>query len=211
MFKKQMRQINQNLLAPIFFAIYKHTKSLKLIPVLRRVAKIQLKAEQIKRISLKLQACENCNFLVFGMGNDSKYWELTNASGRNYFIEDNEFWYGEMLKKNPTIKAVIVQYNTKRSQWKELLNDDTALILDLPEEITKQKWDIIFVDAPRGVLDSNPGRMKSIYTASKLIKKGGIVFVHDNHREVERVYSDKYLNKNNLVHEIGSLSEYIMP
>ena len=83
----------------------------------------------------------------------------------------------------------------------------------LPEQVTQSRWDVILVDGPAGYTDENPGRMQSIYTASKLIKKGGYVFVHDCHRKVEQVYSDKYLLRKNFVPHIlinSTLRRYAM-
>ena len=47
-----------------------------------------------------------------------------------------------------------------------------------------------------------PGRMSSIYMASKMIEKGGYVFVHDCEREVERAYVDRFLKEENLISEV---------
>jgi len=45
-----------------------------------------------------------------------------------------------------------------------------------------------------------PGRMYSIYMASKLVKDGGYVLVHDCCREIEIAFSDKFLKEKNLLH-----------
>ncbi len=85
--------------------------------------------------------------------------------------------------------------------------------MDLDNEIRSTRWDVILVDAPRGFDDECPGRMKSIYEASRLIKSGGHVFVHDCERVVEREYTDKYFLEGNLVEEveeIGNLRHYII-
>lgn len=208
--KKQTRFINQRVLAPVFYKMYEYTNSLSLITIIRRVAKIQLKKEQILQISRRIKENKNCKLLIFGMGNDSKYWILTNKSGKTFFIEDNPHWFNEMKKKNPEIEGGLVTYNTKKKQWRTLLNDEEALQLELPEAIRGEIWDIVFVDAPRGVEDNSPGRMKSIYMASRLVKKGGVVFVHDCNREVETEYNKKYLKEENLSVRIGSLDEYLI-
>jgi hypothetical protein len=64
---------------------------------------------------------------------------------------------------------------------------------------------VIVVDAPAGYANhfeltgrEAPGRMKSIYMASKLVNKGGFVFVHDCDREVERRYATEYLSTERL-------------
>jgi hypothetical protein len=63
----------------------------------------------------------------------------------------------------------------------------------LPSSVRDAPWDVILVDAPPGGLPSHPGRMQSIYEASRLVSLTGHVFVHDCHREVERVCTDRFL------------------
>ena len=83
-----------------------------------------------------------------------------------------------------------------------MLDTPALLESDIPDKLSAEKWDIILVDAPAGYAEETPGRMKSIYMASQLIKSGGDVFVHDCNREVEDVYSLHFLGKDNLVCEI---------
>lgn len=94
-----------------------------------------------------------CNMLVFGVGLDSNLWIKINSQGTTVFLEDNPIWFDRISLKIPEINANLVTYNTKRSQWLELLNRniEAELLLDLPIEITETKWDIIFVDARRVV------------------------------------------------------------
>ena len=88
---------------------------------------------------------------------------IRQTKGYTYFIEDNEYWFNEMTKKNPGIKAGLVNYNTTMDQWKDIIDSEDALQLDMPDNIKNKTWDIIFVDAPRGVSGNNPGRMKIKY------------------------------------------------
>ena len=74
--------------------------------------------------------------------------------------------------------------------------------MDLAPEIRKTEWDVILIDGPAGYEDNTPGRMKSIYESSRLIKQGGSIFVHDQEREVEKAYGDRYLQKDNVVAEV---------
>lgn len=145
-------------------------------------------------------------FLVFGLGNDSIMWHRLNKKGRTVFIEDQRHWFKKITKRNPYLEAYLVDYDTKLEQWDELLNSPEKLSLELPEQVCDVEWDVILVDAPAGYADGTPGRMKSIYTASRLIKDGGSVFVHDANRPVERLYSNTYLLKKNLVSEVRGRS-----
>jgi uncharacterized protein (TIGR01627 family) len=154
-----------------------------------------------------------CNFLVFGVGNDSKLWLEINKNGRTVFLEDSEFWLNKIRASFPLLEGYLVFYNTKRSEWKKRLAKDQqsgALMLDLPSSIKDVAWDIIFVDAPCGYSDQTPGRMKSIYTASELAKNNYSVdvFVHDCDRTVEQVYSDTFLKKENMIIQVQRLRQY---
>lgn len=146
------------------------------------------------------------NMLVFGLGNDSIFWHEVNKGGRTVFIEDHIKWLSRIRGKHPYLETYQVTYNTKREQWKDLIDKPDLLTLELPSEIESIKWDLIIVDGPMAFEDGKPGRMKSIYMASKLIKNGGDVFVHDVHREIEDVYCKKYLLDKNLVSDISDFS-----
>lgn len=155
-----------------------------------------------------------CNILIFGVGNDSSLYMDLNASGKVVFFEDNPFWITQMEQKYPGIEIYKVSYNTKRSQWKELLKQENRnlLNLDIPSFIRSTKWDIIFVDAPAGGNDQAPGRMKSLYTAAQLAHyhRDVHVLAHDTNRIVERQYCKTFLGDDNVVKTIGTLSHYFI-
>ncbi|HKJ39857.1 MAG TPA: hypothetical protein VJ972_13850 [Anaerolineales bacterium] len=167
--------------------------------------RIQLSVPEISLIASSILARKPCNFLVFGMGNDSLFWKFLNRGGQTLFLEDNPHWYQRISQKHPHLNAHLVQYNTKRSQWKDLLSKPADLGFPLPQEVEEIPWDVILVDAPNGWRNDQPGRMKSIYHASKLIRPGGDVFVHDCNRTIERIYSSTFLGNENLVASIGRL------
>lgn len=156
-----------------------------------------------------------CNMLVFGVGRDSGLWVKLNNQGATVFLEDNPGWLQRVSLEIPEINGYLVTYNTRRTQWLELLNRnrESELLLKLPKEIAQNKWDIIFVDAPEGWSDEKPGRMKSIYTAAKLanLSKDCTVFVHDCDRKVESVYSDRFLHAENLILTQDRLRFYYIP
>ena len=156
-----------------------------------------------------------CNMLVFGVGRDSSLWITINGQGTTVFLEDNPIWFDRISLEIPQIDAYLVIYNTQRNQWLELLNRNIEgeLLLELPKEITDIKWDIIFVDAPEGWSDEKPGRMKSIFTAAKLAhsSKDCVVFVHDCDRQVEAIYSKKFLYSENLISTLDRLCYYYIP
>lgn len=146
---------------------------------------IQLSKEQTKVISNQLN--HNSEMLVFGMGNDTPLW--VSKCKNTIFLEDNVDWFYRF----DGMKKYLVKYDTDITDWKGLLNERKKLHLKLPDEIAGMKFDVILVDGPAGYNDDCPGRMKSIYMASRMVKKKGHIFVHDCDREVEEAYCDKYL------------------
>lgn len=171
---------------------------------MKKFNKIILSTEQIKLITETIANKKNCRLLVFGLGNDSAFWYKLNKSGESIFLEDKEKWMNKITKKIKNTRAFKIDYKSQRKDWKKLIDLSHELNIDLPNEITDKEWNVIIVDAPKGSSDSSPGRMKSIFLASKLISDHGDVFVHDCDREVEDIYSTKFLKKNNLVKEIKS-------
>lgn len=175
----------------------------------------QLSEAEYALIAEMLISKAPCNMLVFGVGRDSSLWIKLNGQGTTVFLEDNPIWFEHVTQEIPLINAHFITYNTQRNQWADLLkrNIETELLLDLAQEIRDKKWDIIFIDGPEGWSDEKPGRMKSIYTAAKLANsfKDCTVFVHDCDRQIEAIYSQKYLNDESLVLTLDRLCYYYIP
>ena len=111
---------------------------------------IQLKAVELIRIVHAINEFDKCRFLVFGLGNDSPFWHKANLNGRNAFLEDYQPWFDKITKKFPELEAYSVSYPCNMTQWEDVLHKPERLKMDLPGEITGNKWDVIFVDGPRG-------------------------------------------------------------
>lgn len=165
---------------------------------------IQLRPIEIIKIAHATRKFEQCNMLIFGLGNDSPFWCEINSKGRTVFLEDYKPWYDKITGKFPEIEAYPITYPLNITQWREVLDHPERLQLVLPTEVSGNKWDVILVDGPRGHQYSEkiPGRMSSIYTSSQLVGKGGYVFVHDAERRVETAYSSKFLDKANHVEKV---------
>jgi hypothetical protein len=84
----------------------------------------------------------------------------------------------------------------------QLIDCPESLAMDLPADLRETAWDVVLVDGPAGYENGTPGRMKSIYEASRLVKPNGRIFLHDQEREVEREYADRYLLRRNIVGEV---------
>ncbi|CAK9161433.1 unnamed protein product [Ilex paraguariensis] len=191
---------------------------------------------EIKQISEVLRQCSSpCNFLVFGLTPETLLWKALNDNGRTVFIDENRYYAAYVEEKYPEIEAYDVQYTTKMSEMKEviatvreqvrnecrpvqnLLFSECKLGLnDLPNQFYDVDWDVILVDGPRGHWPDAPGRMSAIFTAGVLArsKKGGNpkthVFVHDINMEAERVSSEEFLCKENLVKSKDFLGHFVV-
>lgn len=179
------------------------TKCNFFIPIMRKVTGIQLSTEQILKITKAIKSVKNCKVLVFGLGNDTPYWHY--LSKNTLFIEDNQEWI-DIVNNKIKVNTQIVKYKTKLADYKTLdaIIDSETLLLKINGE-----YDVIIVDAPMGYATDNPGRMSSIYTASKLIKPNGTIFVHDCERPAEDIWSKKIFGNN--FSDIGMpiLREYV--
>jgi uncharacterized protein (TIGR01627 family) len=183
--------------------------TLETLEALRRVAGIQLSALELQTIALIVQRKAPCSFLVFGLGNDAPFWLRLNLGGTTVFLEDDEVWLRKGARRIPESAIHLVAYDTLRTQWRDLLDEPIrGLAMKVPVSVDNTRWDIILVDAPAGWGEATPGRMKSIYLASRLIAASGDVFVHDCDREVEQVFCDRFLNADNLVTEVELLRHY---
>lgn len=160
----------------------------------------QMTAEEYRYIASFLG---NKNFLVFGTGHDTPLWKYSNKEGKTFFLENISKWI------DPTDSSVFkVNYATRRSQYKELLEEYhqgnfSRLTMELPKEIVDIKWDCIFVDSPKGTSEKSPGRMQSIFASSRLASKDTDIFVHDVDRTVEDVYSTEMFST--IINELTKL------
>ncbi len=202
--KKLLNKIAKYLFARPSLELARLWPSYFLIYVMRKLNEIHLSEDLLQLIAVTIKRKAPCRLLIFGLGNDSLFWNRLNRGGVTVFLEDNPAWYNKVTSRSIGLTAFLVNYHTKRGDWRVLLDSPALLEMTLPDQVEDEKWDIILVDAPQGTSDQTPGRMKSIYLASRLVKNLGDVFVHDCHREVEDVYSTAFLKKENLVTEIKS-------
>lgn len=188
--------------------MYIHWPRVWSLKIMRTINQIQIEVDELKIIIDIINKKAPCNFLIFGLGYDSIFWKSINHSGKTVFIEDNNAWIQKILKQDNRLQVYLVDYKSQRTQWQALLNSPQSLNIDLPKDIEDGLWDIILVDAPEGGYDDKPGRMKSIFNASRLERNGTDIFVHDCDRQVESVYCDQFLKERNLKATVGKLRHY---
>jgi len=203
-----VKALFRSLLAAPSLSVAAALPKLPMLKAMRRLNGVQLSARELAAVSSAVCRRESCAFLVFGLGNDSRFWRRLNRKGMTIFLEDDEQWLRKVTARDPKLRALRVDYGTRRSQWRELLDARDRLDMPLPAEVGSRPWDVILVDAPAGWRDDQPGRMQSIFLASRLAGEGGDVFVHDCDRTVERSYCDHYLRPENLRSEVELLRHY---
>lgn len=167
--------------------------------------------EEYRLVRDTIRAAAPCDLLVFGVGKDSQFWLGANEGGTTVFIEHEPEWIRMTREHVPAIDIVQVSYDTRRPQWKKLMEKrDRLFMTDLPNRVLDRNWDVIFVDSPQGGSSKRPGRMKSIYTASVLARRSTdvSVLVHDCHRRVEAAYADRYLGPERMVEQVDSLRHF---
>lgn len=130
------------------------------------------------------------NFLVFGVGRDTRLW-VTLGPSRTFFIEHDPLWIDRFGQWTDHIHRVA--YRTELSRYADYLSEPDFLELATPAAVTGIDWDLVLVDAPPGYMLGTPGRMQSICAASQLVRPGGVVMVHDVDREAEQLYTTTYL------------------
>ncbi|KAK9678535.1 hypothetical protein RND81_11G217900 [Saponaria officinalis] len=192
----------------------------------------QQTSQEITLTARVLQQKSPCNFLVFGLGNDSLMWATLNYGGKTVFLEEHEEWIRQVKSEFPTLDSRHVEYDTKLRHATQLMTSSkadencyhiahpmesncTLALKSVPSDVLDVEWDVIMVDAPTGYHDDVPGRMKAIYTAGLLGRwreKGDVdVFVHDVDRDVEDVFSKEFLCEGYMVEEAGKLRHFRVP
>ena len=181
-------------------------------------------ADYFLTLSTLLNCTAPCNTLVFGLSWDASLILEANVLGRTIFLEDDTKWAGIVRRKVPCANTYSVVYSTKLRDW-PVYEDPVShsrLDMTLPLDVVTTPWDLIIVQGPSGDPTrlgawENPGRMQSIYTASRLASRyfqfparnsAVSVVVFDTDRLVENRFSDRFLGKENLAMAKGTTRLY---
>jgi hypothetical protein len=167
---------------------------------------------QYIEIAKLLTELSPCNFLVFGLGEDSYLWQDINSEGTNVFLEDDTDWIDKF--KESTLDIRKVTYTTQIKDVNDIQFNTDLLTLNLDDDLRKTNWDLILVDAPLGHGPPNPnspwkntpgrpfkgpGRMSSIFEASRLIGNSGYIIVDDLSRHVEAIYASQFIGQEKMI------------
>jgi glucuronoxylan 4-O-methyltransferase len=205
---KKIKAIVKRVLGPPALrlaVLFPHRKTLWLMCFLNRFL---TSPQQVNCIFETIKKRRPCHLLIFGLGQDSAFYHSMNRGGRTVFLEDNQDWIQAITTRYPQLEAYRIRYKTTLSEWRQYLQSPEAYKTELPDGISGVRWDIIFVDAPNGYMEHQPGRMESLRIASALVNTPGDVFVHDCNREVEDVFSTHFLKAENLAEEVENLRHY---
>ncbi|XP_020089712.1 protein IRX15-LIKE-like [Ananas comosus] len=177
-----------------------------------------------------------CNLLVFGLGPETALWRALNHGGRTVFLDENEYYIAHLERRLPGLEAYDVAYTTRVADLPDLLAGARAsragdcrpvqdllfsecrlALNDLPNHLYDVAWDVVLVDGPRGYAGAAPGRMAPIFTAAVMAhtrppSAAVDVLVHDYEREAERLCSEEFLCRANLVADslTGTLAHFIV-
>jgi hypothetical protein len=157
-------------------------------------SRIQSHPTQISLISGAICTRDRaCNFLVFGLGNDSPMWVDINRFGRTLFVENDPKWFEVVKEQNPSIDARLVDYGDV-SVVKSLADPMTIIkSANPPDFLREQSWDVILIDGPRGYKPHHPGRAIPICWSAMIKNRQTDIFIDDANRDLERLFSDLLL------------------
>jgi hypothetical protein len=125
-----------------------------------------------------------CRFLVFGAGEDSAGWVETNSGGTTLFLENDAGWREKIAPRVAAARILQVEYAQSFEAWEAAGFPPGGVSLPgVAEEVLDGDWDIAFVDAPWG---PTYGRHQSTWAATRAVRPGGFIALHDCDRDREQ-------------------------
>ena len=166
-----------------------------LLVLYRASARFQLSPGEVCALLPSLRSARR--FLVFGLGRDSKLWQKLGPA-ETHFLEHDAKWIEAggrgIAHVHPVVYRTTIEDIEKGAESGLDAGDlDLHPELELPPEVAERDWDVVLVDGPPGFATGLPGRAQSIRAASKLVRPGGTVAVHDFDRDLEQRLSKRWL------------------
>jgi hypothetical protein len=130
-------------------------------------------------------------FLIRGCGYDSRFWRALNAHGRTLFVEHDASWttgepvHGLEVVGYPQLPTSVAHCEARV---------DAAALGGIPAPgWSREAWDVVLIDGPKGYRPDDPGRALPTFWAASVHLAKADVFVDDYDRPLERLYCDELL------------------
>lgn len=155
---------------------------------------IQLSPYQTQLIGGAIRTrAPGCRLLVFGAGYDTALWASLNRDGHTLILETSPKWIEIARAQHPGVSIELVPpHGLSVASSLEMSVEEVAKHQP-PASLSKQDWDVILVDAPRGYHPTDPGRAIAIAWAAHLAGPATHVFVDDYERPLELKFADGLL------------------
>jgi uncharacterized protein (TIGR01627 family) len=172
----------------------------------------QMKAAEYRIIAETITSKCPCNLLVFGVGNDSELWYLSNPGGTTLFVEDCQDWIDQVRRQfsRHALEIYRHEYCTRLTEASNLLWP-ARRVTSVPAPLRRVVWDVIIVDGPMGHRKDDPGRVQPIAWAGRMARASSRpvdIFVHDIHRPTEFLACARFLGAGRQRGEVGHLAHF---
>jgi hypothetical protein len=143
--------------------------------------------------SLKKIQKNKFRMMVFGLGCDSYLWyRLTD--GKLLFVENDQ----QIINDHSEIPIThVIKYNFDRITLANsfTISDKTLNEFRMPQQFKNVAFDIILINGPSSILDTDPGKLIPIYWVTKyLSQKGSVIYLCHSDRLLENYCLHKYMN-----------------
>jgi hypothetical protein len=132
-----------------------------------------------------IRAWAPIRLLVFGVGRDVRAWtEVNSHGGTCLFLENDLQWFERARREVPEANIKEITYSSDFAEWADQgYQLGNHLIPEVAGFEFSQKWDVAFVDSPLG---ATFGRQQSAFLATKVLRHGGLLAIHDCERNWEQ-------------------------
>jgi hypothetical protein len=172
----------------------------------------QMKVPEYRTIAETVASKCPCNLLVFGVGNDSELWYLSNRGGTTLFVEDCQDWIDHIRRQfsQHPLEIYRHEYSTRVREASNLLWP-AKRVTSVPVPLRRVVWDVIIVDGPMGHRKDDPGRVQPIAWAGRMARASSRpvnIFVHDVHRPTEFLACARFLGASRQCGQVAHLAHF---